>query len=61
MQRIDIEKDKFKQEFELGHKYKDVKTVRRKNHIVVKCSGRVRNWLCMQEKMFVCVLANVGG
>lgn len=53
MSGSEINKDEFKQEFEVKHRYKDVKSVGRKVHIVAECSVRVRNWLRRKEKIFV--------
>lgn len=52
-QEIDISQDDFNSEFELRHKYKDVKSAGKKSHFVVECSVRVRNWLRERERVFI--------
>lgn len=52
-QESDISQDDFNSEFELRHKYKDVKSAGKKSHIVVECSVRVRNWLRERERVFI--------
>jgi hypothetical protein len=53
MRDSQIKEEEFKQEFEIKHKYRDVKSAGRKVHVVAECSVRVRNWLRRQEKIFV--------
>lgn len=48
-----VSEQEFDQEFVIKHKYKDVKSNGKKNHIVVECSVRVRNWLRFREKVFI--------
>ena len=49
----DIKEEDFNEEFSVRHKYKDVRSAGRRNHIVVECSVRVRNWLRSKEKIFI--------
>lgn len=53
MRGSEIERDDFLSEFKIRHRYKDTNTGGSKVHLVVECSGRIRNWLRARERVYI--------